>query len=125
MIQFELKEYLKNPNRQVVTRDGRKVTRFLCTDAQTEFPIIALVEAAPCSTKECLRTFTKNGRYFTEENSPCDLFFLPNKKEGWVNLYTGYLSNVYVVSKIFSTEEDAKKEKPVNYVATIKIEWEE
>ena len=42
---FNLKEYLKNPSRKVVTRDGRKVTKVLCTNAKGRFPIVALVES--------------------------------------------------------------------------------
>ena len=74
---FSLEEYLANPSRKVVTRDGRKVTRFLCTDAITDFPIIALIEATPGSTNESLCTFKKDGRYFEDVNSNCDLFFAP------------------------------------------------
>ena len=43
MKQFSLDEYLKNPKRKVVTRDGRNVTRLLCTDAEGDYPIVALV----------------------------------------------------------------------------------
>ena len=44
MKQFNLEEYLKNPSRKVVTRDGRNV-RIICTDKRgTNFPIVALVE---------------------------------------------------------------------------------
>ena len=44
MKQFSLEEYLKNPSRKVVTRDGRKA-RIVCTDAMGDYPLIALVEA--------------------------------------------------------------------------------
>lgn len=128
MEQFSLEKYLENPNRKVVTRDGRDV-RILCIDRKGNGfrNVVALVTIPTESgVYESINTYWEDGK---ESKSGCtsndDLFFAPNKKEGWVNLYTGYLSNVYVVSKIFSTEEDAKKEKPVNYVATIKIEWEE
>lgn len=125
MKEFSLEEYLKNPNREVVTRDGRKVTRILCTDAKTYFPIVALVEVSPGSTDECLRTFTKDGRYFTEENSPCDLFFAPKKHEGWVNVY--YRGSYQLGSNVIYRTEDeaiAASEDVRNYIKTIKIEWE-
>lgn len=127
---FNLEEYLKNPERKVVTRDGRKVTRFLCTDAKTDFPIIALIEATPGSTMECSRTFKKNGRYYGEENSPCDLFFAPEKKEGWINIFEGVPDNKrhYVRGvSIFKSKEDAEKtgKDCNNYITTVKIEWEE
>ena len=41
---FSLEEYLKNPNKKMVTRDGRKVTRVLCTDARGSYPVVALIE---------------------------------------------------------------------------------
>ena len=36
MKQFNLAEYLKNPERKIVTRDGRSVKRILCVDAKGE-----------------------------------------------------------------------------------------
>ena len=42
MKEFSLEEYLKNPNRKIVTRDWRNV-RIICTDRQGEGrPILAL-----------------------------------------------------------------------------------
>ena len=40
MKQFDLQEYLKNPSRKVVTRDGRDV-RIICTNYDSFSPIIA------------------------------------------------------------------------------------
>lgn len=124
---FNLEEYLKNPNREVVTRDGRKVTRFLCTDAKTDFPIIALVEATPGSTNECLRTFKRNGSNFGEESSPCDLFFAPEKHEGWININMWPDGERDTNGIIYHNKLDIPDMPPVGgkRVATIKIEWEE
>lgn len=125
MKQFNLEEYLKNPERKIVTRDGRKVTRFLCTDAKTEFPIVALIEVSPGSTDENLRTFTKDGRYFVEEDSCFDLFFAPEKHEGWVNIYRYLINNdPYCNNVIYASEEEARH-KGSTACATVKIEWEE
>lgn len=42
MEQFNLKKYLKNPNRKIVTRDGRSM-RIVCTDMiGTSYPVIAV-----------------------------------------------------------------------------------
>ena len=38
---FNLKEYLVNPLRKIVTRDGRPV-RILCTDVKGHCPVLAL-----------------------------------------------------------------------------------
>lgn len=37
MKQFSLDEYLKNPTRPIVTRDGRSV-RIICTDRKSDAP---------------------------------------------------------------------------------------
>lgn len=44
MEQFSLKKYLKNPDRKVVTRDGRDV-RIICTDRKGKCPIVGLAKA--------------------------------------------------------------------------------
>ena len=126
MKQFNLQEYLANPSRQVVTRDGRKVTRFLCTDAKTDFPIIALIEATPGSTNESLCAFKKDGRYFEDVNSNCDLFFAPTKHEGWMNLYKKSFG-LLIGDLVRDSEEESKKiaAGDEDYITTIKVEWEE
>ena len=128
---FNLEEYLENPERKVVTRDGRKVTRFLCTDAKTDFPIIALVEATPGSTNECLRTLKKDGRYFGKEISDSDLFFAPEKKVGWINIFRGK-DGPLAGNTIFTSKENAEESSrhccgftKDLYLTTVKIEWEE
>ena len=60
-------------------------------------------------------------------DSRLDLFFAPEKHEGWANLYKG---NAYyhLGSTIFyQSESEAKKRivKNCGYVGTIKVEWEE
>ena len=44
MKQFNLEEYLANPSRKVITRDGRNV-RIICTDAKGKhvYSVIALI----------------------------------------------------------------------------------
>lgn len=52
---FNLEEYLKNPSRKIVTRDGRVVERILCTDAVGHYPIVALVKIYDgTSDKDCV-----------------------------------------------------------------------
>ena len=131
MKQFNLAEYLKNPSKKVVTRDGRKVTRFLCTDAKGDYPIVALVEKF--SGSEMPISYTKEGENRIGAKSDGDLFFAPEKHEGWVNIYKaaapretlGCLVTRYAGSCIWSTEEEAKAAADPDPVATIKIEWEE
>ena len=127
MKQFNLEEYLANPSRKVVTRDGRSV-KIHCTNYIGAQKIIAQVEGNDYSS-----AFSNDGRFIVCEESRCDLFFAPEKHEGWVNIYKagvqretlGYLQTRYVGSSIWPTEEAAKTAADPDPVATIKIEWEE
>lgn len=127
MKQFSLDEYLKNPTRPIVTRDGRSV-RIVCTDGRYEnYPIIALVEDE--DGKKDVETYTIEGSSIDGYEHPCDLFFAPEKKSGWVNIYRTTFGTQ--VGEIYNSKEDAETlakdyERAVAaYVTTIKIEWEE
>ena len=123
MKQFNLEEYLKNPSRKVVTRDGRKVTRFLCTDLKNEFPIAAAVESCEGAYPEDLLTYRNNGTFYNEVTiDRRDLFFVPEKHEGWVNVYRDLESGELHCGYVYDSEEEAKKQ---GGIATVKIEWEE
>lgn len=122
MKQFNLTEYLNNPSRKVVTRDGRKA-RVICTDAKNNFPVVALIETP--DGKETLPCgYKKDGTYITDEKLSCDLFFAPEKHEGWMNLYKDGYTPTYT-GVVHNSEEKAIKNRQENAVATIKIEWEE
>ena len=120
---FSLKEYLKNPEKKVVTRDGRNV-RIRCTDRKGEGqPIVALVESMN-KDMEIVSAFREDGKWNPAGmDSNVDLFFAPEKHEGWVNVYPGPFTGVVV----YKSEEDAKHgaNADAKIIATIKIEWEE
>lgn len=129
MKEFNLEKYLKNPSQKVVTRDGREV-RIICTDFLSEMnkPVIALIKEY--ENKENAWNFTKNGKYHLPENeeSSKDLFFAPTKREGWVNLYKDKNEDItYLPGIIHDSEEEAKKaiKGDPDFIATIKIEWDE
>lgn len=115
---FNLEEYLANPSRKVITRDGRNVT-IHCTNFNSCQPIIAQIEGHNSS-----HSFTKDGKYCIDDrNLPYDLFFASEKREGWINIF----KNDTVFSEIYETQDLAKEYgmyRP-GYVDTIKIEWEE
>lgn len=75
MKQFSLEEYLKNPSRKVVTRDGRKV-EIICTGLlSTNYPVVALVTTE--FSAEQRMTFTKDGKFISSNKlSRNDLFFV-------------------------------------------------
>ena len=125
MEQFSLEKYLANPSRKLVTRDGRNV-RIVCTDKiDLNFPIVALIETTP-GGEEVTHSYTKDGKYYTACSDIFDLFFAPEKHEGWINVYRNNDSHTYT-GAVYDSKEDAEKRKESgeNYVTTIKIEWEE
>lgn len=124
MKQFNLDEYLKNPNRKVITRDGNSI-RILCTDAKGNFPIIALVKTYNGS--ETVLRLKENGHFYNDTEDSRDLFFALEKKEGWVNIYLDAENSSYVETCIYKSKEEAEEsgKKWSCYITTVKIEWEE
>ena len=121
MKQFNLEEYLKNPNRKIITRVGKSV-RIICTDKESLSPIVALVKE---EKEEHTYTYLPNGRYsFITENA-YDLFFAPEKKEGWINLFK--INSTITTGEVYNTKEEAKSAVvgSLVYISTVKIEWEE
>lgn len=122
MKKFSLEEYLKNPSRKVVTGDGRNA-RIVCTDVKDDdYPILALVEQPEDSDNEDVYSYTKDGHYFTSDFllSENNLFFAPEKHEGWVNIYPqGRCAGLY------GSAEEAIQNAGRALIATVKIEWEE
>lgn len=124
MKKFDLQEYIKNPSRKVVTRDGKPV-RILCTNAKGEYPIVALT--IENYLRDMVLICEADGTDIRSENN--DLFFDVETKHGWVNLYRlerGFL----VFGNVFDTKEDAldeleRTDSNCKYIDTIQIEWEE
>ena len=126
MKEFNLEEYLKDPSKKVVTRDGRAV-RIICTDAKGDEPIIALVYNN-IREEENVYTYNRDGSFYGDNYDCLDLFFAPIKKEGWVNLFKDKEINYpYIPGIIHNSEEEAKEaiKGDPDFIATIKIEWEE
>ena len=120
---FNLEEYLANPSKEVVTKDRRKVV-IKCTDVRNKnYPIVALVEKHNLP-EDYVFTYTRDGRRFVSQESDDDLFFTPEKHEGWINIFKG---EDFYHTFIYNSKEDAEKQGETfyNYVTTIKIEWEE
>ena len=127
MEQFNLEEYLVNPKRKVVTRDGRNV-RIICTDQKgTAYSVIALCTMS--NGRENLYSYLPNGRMYlnADADTRMDLFFVPEKHEGWVNLYKDNDHYYLGSSFLYQSESEAKKiiAKNCGYLGTIKVEWEE
>ena len=127
MEQFSLEKYLANPSRKVVTRNGINA-RIVCTDRRDDLnnhSIVALLKAK-FKEEEIAFYYTIDGTCSYRENE-YDLFFAPEKHEGWINIYRNEDEDYYKGMAIFSSKEDAieKGRKFSDYITTTKIEWEE
>ena len=123
MKQFNLEEYLANPNRKIVTRDGINV-RIICTDRLAEYPVVALLyfEENEGYSLEQIVTYTRKGHFNMDFENSLDLFFASEKKEGWINIYKDNCT----IMNIYHSKEDAfNNRQEDDYITTIKIEWEE
>lgn len=118
---FNLEEYLKDPSQKLITRDGRRV-RIICTDRLMEdFPICALVNN---NGEEYYYSYTINGKPLTNSDN-ADLFFVPEKKEGWINIFKTDI-DMFKSGRIYNSKTEAKESvvDEEKYVDTVKIEWE-
>lgn len=120
MKQFNLEEYLKNPERKIVTRDGRSA-RIICTDVKKKpyygvcYNILYLVES---KGEEDVFLVSKDGS--SSSGSNYDLFFAPEKHEGWVVMREHtIIAGPFIdkdVTDLIIKDDDCK---------SVKITWEE
>lgn len=124
----------------VCTRDGRKA-RIICFDYKGDsnaYPILALISTINLRgvPSEIIAKYTEDGRYAKYNNVEYneDLMILPEKKEGWMNIYNHNRprtssENCYIMTgvSVFETKEGAISyiDKDKEYIDTVKIEWEE
>ena len=98
----------------VCTRDGRKA-RIICFDRDWDMSIVALV-SDPLG--ESVHYYLSNGKVNFYGQSDEDLMMLPEKKEGWMNVYK---------DSVYDTKDEALigRSEIRDYIDTIKISWEE
>ena len=100
MKQFSLEEYLANPSRKVVTKNGYPV-RIICTDAKGICPVVGLVAY---ENYELAFNVMKDGRI----DGILDFFFAPEKHEGWINLYKNVSGDYVAGERVHNRKEDAE-----------------
>lgn len=112
---------------KVVTREGTLVTEIHeFRKARGEYRVAALVN-------DRILEYTPKGRYSAvgQGEYTVDLFMLPTKKEGWVNLYldSGNGCSETFSSSIYVTEQQAITEttdsRARKFLARVKVEYEE
>ena len=101
----------------VCTRNGRKA-RIICFDAKGNKPLIILSEI---DGKEVILRYTEKGQsdnFHSPTPREDDLMMLPEKKEGWVNVYK---------DSVYDTKDEALigRSESRGYIDTIKINWSE
>ena len=123
----------------VCTRDGRKA-RIICFDRRffyknVSYPILAVVERSDGEDDVC--GYNEKGKVLIEDGAEYkdDLMMLPEKKEGWINVYDADTTFRFVEGMVYNTKDEAiqrAKEEVTNgqrekneYVDTVKICWEE
>ncbi len=107
----------------ICTRDGHKA-RIICFDAKGRYPIVALVDGG--DDGEGPVSYMTNGQVRSGLETEFDLFMVPIKHEGWVNVFCGK-HGCYVDREIWDFEENAKAvgKEFTEYITSVKIEWEE
>lgn len=112
---FNLEE--AKAGKPVCTRDGRKA-RIICFDAKDTQPIIGLYEKdIDGIAREYLCSYHMDGRMYDDQDCGYDLMMLPEKKEGWVNVYK---------DTVYDTKDEALivRSESRGYIDTIKVSWE-
>lgn len=112
----------------VCTRDGRKA-RIICFDFRISDEI-CMIAAIECGKTETIFYYDLDGKCRGDGNNKYDLITLPEKKEGWVNVYRDCDgANITKDDNIYSSREAAIASAQFidgnHYVATTKINWEE
>ena len=109
----------------VCTRDGRKA-RIICFDFRISDGI-CIIAAIECGKTETIFYYDLDGKCRGDGNNKYDLMMLPEKKEGWVNIYNRYSAELTSDGYFYFTKEEALSniENDGTYVKTIKMSWEE
>lgn len=118
---FSIKEYLENPNRDVVTREGEPV-RILCTDLDDDdYPVAAATK------NRHVDRYTADGLFQAGKETKYDLFFYFKKIEAWTS-FVKCAGNFVLGSIFYDTIEEARRVQesdPDRYGPIVKVEWEE
>lgn len=113
-----------DPHKPCTTRDGRPA-RIICTDAKCpcDNPIVALITEGG---KEFPQYFYATGRVRAEGENSLDLVNIPEKIEGWVNVYpTQERHLVASLTDIFPDLRHAHEAKRPGRIACIKLTFSE
>ena len=105
----------------VCTRDGRKARLIAVNLNSKTYPLAAVIENN--GEENEVHNYTSDGLATYGTLNHADLMMLPEKKEGWVNVYKDGDNNYR--STIYTNEKVALSRKGSACITTIKISWEE
>jgi hypothetical protein len=112
-------------DRKYRTRDGRAVKRIICTDAEGDFPVVAVLAKGEGSNVAEVATFTAEGKYgITDGEYRLDLIEIPAEPiVGYVNLYRTQGGRI-AVSTALSPDGPDPLPAPTNavWLASAKVE---
>ena len=74
---------------------------------------------------ELCYSFCPDGKTYEHYKSDADLFFAPEKHEGYVNIIRNEVYNEAYCGKIYDSKEEAESKANNATIATARIEWEE
>lgn len=114
---------LAKAGRPVCTRDGHDA-RIICFDKKDkECHICALIDNGKT---EYVYVYDNDGCVFGSDGQCVEDLMMKStkKKEGWINIYGGLVRQTSM--NVYDTKEEAFKNRcSIDYLDTIKIEWEE
>ena len=98
----------------------------ICSCTTIHCSVVALISDK--NGEEFVGNYNSFGKY-NDSNYDCsyDLFFAPEKHEGWLNIYRSE-SGFYLRGNPYKSKEEADEVAKANYktfCTTVKIEWEE
>ena len=109
-----------DPTKPVRTRDGRPA-RIICTDRRGPFPIVALLKSYG---GEEVRSYDQNGQFADRGPGVAnDLLNIPEKIEGYVNVYRA--STGGLIGTLYSARAWADAATQPDRIACLKISGEE
>ena len=95
-----------NPNKPVQLRDGRQV-RNICWDFLTETGV-RITGIVTNAGFDSFYTWDKSGHYYGNiHNSGSDLVNIPEKIQGWINVYQDTSPHKFIRNNIYATREEA------------------
>lgn len=126
---FTLEKYLQNPQREIVTGEGRPV-RILCTDIQDPRDNRQIVAAVSYDTAgELVFRYDATGNAQLKSLPEANLYFKSASCVGYVNIFRDKKNTIFTGAEVYGTKESAIEGASVTdwwtLLATVRVEYTE